>query len=213
MDLKQAATVCLISLFSAMLVVLIARSLDNQAASRLEPQLAAIAEELRAIRHQGGLQKPVDAAQPEAVGNGLVVYYFHSNARCPTCLAVESGTKATLDADFAPQMARGEIVMKMLNYEKASGEVLASKFKVGSPVVVLVKMKDDKITEWKTLGKVMALAGDRAAFSAYVREGIQSFLTTNKPEVNKPATNTPTTNKSVTPESTSPPLPAIPLPK
>ena len=46
MELKNALAICLISLFSATLVVLIARSLDSAAASRLEPQLAKIAEEL-----------------------------------------------------------------------------------------------------------------------------------------------------------------------
>ena len=55
MELKNAAAVCLISLFSATLVVLIARALDSQAASRLEPQLASIVEELQAIRKQGGI--------------------------------------------------------------------------------------------------------------------------------------------------------------
>ena len=50
MELKNALTVCLISLFSATLVVLIARSLDSQAAARLEPQLARIAAELEALR-------------------------------------------------------------------------------------------------------------------------------------------------------------------
>ena len=37
MELKNALAVCLISMFSATLVVLIARALDLQAASRLEP--------------------------------------------------------------------------------------------------------------------------------------------------------------------------------
>ena len=55
MELKNAAAVCLVSMFSATLVLLIARSLDNQAAARLEPQLASIAEELQAIRTQGGI--------------------------------------------------------------------------------------------------------------------------------------------------------------
>ena len=47
MELKNAVAVCLISLFSATIVVLIARSLDSQAASQLQPQLTSIAEELR----------------------------------------------------------------------------------------------------------------------------------------------------------------------
>ena len=54
-EYKNAVTVCLISLFSATLVVLIARSLDSHAASQLEPQLARIAEELQTIREQGGI--------------------------------------------------------------------------------------------------------------------------------------------------------------
>ena len=58
MELKNAVAVCLISLFSATLVVLIARSLDSQAASRLEPQLAEIVEELRALREGGGIAAP-----------------------------------------------------------------------------------------------------------------------------------------------------------
>ena len=45
MDMKNACAVCLISLFSATLVVLIARSLDLQSTSRLEPQLARIADQ------------------------------------------------------------------------------------------------------------------------------------------------------------------------
>jgi hypothetical protein len=62
----------------------------------------------------------------------------------------------------------------------------------------LVKMKDGKIAEWKGLGKVMALAGDKPAFSTYVRDGIQNFLETNKPAASEPPVKS---------------LPAIPLPK
>ena len=55
MELKNAVTICLISLFSATLVLLIARALDLQAAARLEPQLARIVEELEALQQQGGI--------------------------------------------------------------------------------------------------------------------------------------------------------------
>ena len=97
MELKNAVAVCLISLFSATLVVLIARSLDSQAASRLEPQLASIVEELQALRKQGGIAaSPGAAANAETAADGLVVYYFHSNTRCPTCQSIESQAKETV---------------------------------------------------------------------------------------------------------------------
>ena len=74
MELKNAVAVCLISLFSATLVVLIARALDSQAASRLEPQLAKIVDELQAIRKQGGIAaSPGNASNTETAADGLVV--------------------------------------------------------------------------------------------------------------------------------------------
>ena len=107
MDLKNAVAVCLISLFSATLVVLIARALDSQAASRLEPQLASIVEELQAIRKQGGIAaSPGTAANTETAADGLVVYYFHSNTRCPTCQSIESQAKETVQTDFASQLSQ-----------------------------------------------------------------------------------------------------------
>ena len=64
MELRHALAICLLSFFSATLVLLIARALDMQAASQLQPQLAEIVEELRALRKQGGV-----AATPALASN------------------------------------------------------------------------------------------------------------------------------------------------
>jgi hypothetical protein len=205
MDLKNAAAVCLISLFSATLVVLIARSLDSQAAARLEPQLIAIAEELQAIRKQSG---PVE--------DELIVYYFHNNQRCETCVAIESQTKATLEADFAPQLKSREIVWKIRNFQEPAGMKLAETFKVTDPVVVLVRMKNGEMEDWKALKKVRGLYDDKEAFRKYVRDEIvamraaQKTMTSAKASTPAPA---PTKEPSeVTPKEKSPP-PMVPPPK
>ena len=181
MNLKNAIAVCLISLFSATLVVLIARMLDSQAASQLEPQLASIVEELRAIRKQGGAARTPDAASPsESVGDGLVVYYFHSNFRCPTCRAVESQAKEAVEAGFAPQLNRSEITWKILNYEKPAGAELARKFEIKDPAIVVARVKDDRVRDWKRLDKVLALVDDKAAFAKYLRDEIEQMLAPEK---------------------------------
>jgi hypothetical protein len=202
MDLKNAAAVCLISLFSATIVVLIARALDSQAASQLEPQLTAIAEELHAIRTQGGLAAAPSNLALETVADGLVVYYFHNNFRCETCLAIEAQTKETLDADFARQLSQGEIVWKILNFQKPSGMKLADKFAVKDPVVVLARMKNNEIADWKSLDKVRGLVGDKEAFRKYVRGEIQRMLPSDK----QPAPIVPT------PSDEAPPSIPIPTP-
>lgn len=177
MELKNAVAVCLISLFSATLVVLIARSLDSQAASRLEPQLARIVEELEAIRASGGIAtSPGATAKGGSLRDGLVVYYFHSNTRCPTCQAIESQSYETVQAEFAQQLDNGEIVWKTLNYEEPSASELATKFEIQMPVVVLARMKEGQIQDWNRLDQVWGVVGDKPAFAEYIRTEIGEML-------------------------------------
>ncbi len=181
MELKNAVAVCLISLFSATLVVLIARSLDSQAASQLEPQLAAIVEELRALRSQGGVSTASgSAADVAAVSNGLVVYYFHSNVRCPTCQSIESQAEETVRTHFASQLKSGEMTWKVVNYEQPAAKSLATKFEIQMPVVVLAKMKEGRMENWKRLDEVWAVVGDKPAFTKYVRGAIERMLSPGK---------------------------------
>jgi hypothetical protein len=177
MELRNAIAVCLISLFSATLVVMIARALDSQAASRIEPQLASIVEELQAIRKQGGISvSPSAAAKSDSVEEGLVVYYFHSNTRCPTCQAIESQSHETVQGDFKAQLNRGEMVWKILNYEQPAAKDLAKKFEIQMPVVVLAKMNAGQVQGWKRLDEVWGLVGDKPAFAAYLRKEINKML-------------------------------------
>ncbi len=177
MELKNAAAVCLISLFSATLVVLIARSLDSQAAARLEPQLASIVEELRALRGQGGIAAaPSASTTAETVNDGLVVYYFHSNTRCPTCRSIQSQAQETVQTCFSSQLGNGKVIWKIVNYEQPAAKPLATKFEIQIPVVVLAEMKDGQVQNWKRLDKVWALVGDKPAFTKYVRGEIERML-------------------------------------
>jgi hypothetical protein len=206
MELKNAVAICLISLFSATLVVLIARSLDSQAASQLEPQLARIVEELEAIRKQGGGPAGTGSTtQVDAVDDGLVVYYFHSNTRCPTCQAIESQAHETVQADFAAPLQHGEIQWKTLNYEKPAAGALAKQFDIQMPVVVLAKMQAGRMQTWKRLDEVWALVNDKEAFAKYIRDEIRSLFET---EPSSPAASDASSAAGVAPADLPIPSPA-----
>jgi hypothetical protein len=218
MELKNAVAVCLISMFSATLVVLIARSLDNQAASRLEPQLAQIVEELHAIRTQGGgataLGNPPAA---QALDDGLVVYYFHGDIRCPTCRAIESQTHETVQNDFAAQLESGKMAWKILNYEKPNSADLAKKFDVHMANVVLAEMDGGEIKNWKRLDQVWALVGDKPVFADFIRTEISEMLKESAPPTDPPEESN-LLDRPV-PDTPAPPLPQsdapadLPLPE
>jgi len=177
MNLKQAAAVCLISFFSATLVLLIARALDLQAASRLEPQLEQIVAELQALRKQGGIVAgPGGGGKATSMDDGLMVYYFHSNTRCDTCRAIQSQSHETVQSSFASQLDRGEMVWKVLNYEEAAGAELAEGFEIHMPSVVLARMESGQIKDWRRLDRVWALVSDKPAFAEYIRDEISQML-------------------------------------
>jgi len=177
MDLKNAAAVCLISLFSATLVVLIARSLDSQAASRLEPQLTKIAEELQAIRKQGGMPAASGGeAASQAADDALMVYYFHG-VRCPTCRSAEANARETLEAEYASQLEKGEVIWKVLDYmTDPTAKAMAQDFGVTTAAIVLVKMKEGRIDTWNRLDRTLALAEDKPALAAYLQGEINEML-------------------------------------
>ncbi len=177
MELRNAIAVCLITLFCATLVLLMARWLDLQAASRLEPQLARIVEELEAIRKSGGMALGSGvAAENESPDDALMVYYFHGNVRCATCTSIESQTRDAVESTFASQLESGEVVWKILNYEKPEGEELGKRFDVLMPVVVLARMKGGQIDDWKRLDEVWALVGNSSAFSQFIEQEIGRML-------------------------------------
>lgn len=177
MDLKNAVAVCLISLFSATIVVLIARTLDLHAASQLEPSLVKIAAELEAIRKQGGgLAVQGDTASQTELSDGLIVYYFHGKQRCPSCRAIESQAYDVVRKDFAGPLADGKIAWEVINYEKPGAAAMAKMFDVQMAVVVLAKMNQGRIERWKRLDEVWGLYDDPPKFAAFVRQEISDML-------------------------------------
>jgi hypothetical protein len=197
--------------------VLIARALDSQAASRLEPQLAAIVEELHAIRKQGGIATAADAEVKKTAeeGDGLMVYYFHGDVRCPTCRAIESQAKEVVDSQYAKQLESGAIAWKVFNYQKGAGVAVGKQFKVDLPVIVVARMRDGKVQAWKRLDEVWALVNDKPAYAKFIGEEIDRMLTGGEPTPAskketppEPASKTASTAESPTPPDVS----ELPLP-
>jgi hypothetical protein len=177
MELKNAVSVCLISLFSASLVVLVARTLDLQAASKIEPQLASIVEELRAIRGQGGLAlDPSAAAAPATTQDSTMVYYFHSSFRCQTCRDLETQAHEVVRSDFADRLATGAVQWQTINYDQGPGKEMAKQFDISMPMVVVARIEGGKMTRWKSLDRIWALLEDKQAYAAFVRNEIQQML-------------------------------------
>ncbi|MGD9128434.1 MAG: nitrophenyl compound nitroreductase subunit ArsF family protein [Planctomycetia bacterium] len=196
MEFKNAVAVCLISFFSASLVVLIARSLDLHAASEIRPELEQIRGELHALRAQlagkevGDLGPVSDAAE---VTDGVVVYFAHSSERCPDCRELERQAHEAIQSGFAEELKDGKVVWQVRDYEKPNGAFLEKDYGVYTSTVVLVRMKDGKAVDGKhldeSLGKVKQ--GLDKELIDYIQGEVRAMLDREEPTEELSPENTP----------------------
>lgn len=74
-------------------------------------------------------EKAVDA-------NQVVVYYFHSKQRCPTCLRIQEITEMTIREDFADN---GNVIFEEVDYSEARNEKLADKYEIAMSSLIIAK--------------------------------------------------------------------------
>lgn len=74
----------------------------------------------------------------------IEILYFHGAKRCVTCRAVETHTKALLDSVYAKQIAKGEIVYKVIDISKKENEAIANKYEVTWSTLLINDWKDGK---------------------------------------------------------------------
>ena len=149
MKLKNAATVFLVAFLATSIVMLIVRL--------TETPTPTVTEE-------------------NQFDNGLMVYYFHSNVRCPTCESIEKQAYITVHKNFAPELYSKAIGWKILNYQEPQNVDLAKQFDLQMPVVVLAEMHNGEIVDSQRLDQVWALYTDEPAFEQYIKSSISGML-------------------------------------
>jgi len=163
MKLKSVVTIGLLLFVAASVVVLVVKSLRQDA----EP----------AIGDTSALEAPADTVEPEPVRDGLIAYYFHGNTRCPTCESIESYAHEAVEAGFPEQLADGGLNWRVINYEAPGNQHFATDYGIVAPTVVLVEMSEGSQTDWKNLDRVWELVmGEKDAFVEYVRTETRAML-------------------------------------
>ena len=122
--------------------------------------------------------QPTLAAQesPRAFQDGVLVYLFHGNYRCPTCLNIEASTKEVLETKFADALRSGKVVVKELNYEQPENKDYIQKYQLIAPTVVMVRVENGKETRFENLMDVWQLVGEKEKFHEFIESNLQKFL-------------------------------------
>ncbi len=91
----------------------------------------------------------VEPAAPEQDpdGDAIMVYYFHFERRCATCVAVETESEKALQELYPDRVRTGDIKFVSVNLEDKSNDALAGKLGVDGQSLLVVKGgKQDNLT-------------------------------------------------------------------
>ncbi len=145
-----------------------ARAVSAAEAARVSAPPAAIPEPPASV--------PAAAPPPAALPSTVFVTYFHTTARCTSCLKIEDLTASTMTTRFAAPIADKRIVWRSVNLDEAANTHFAKDYGLFTKSVVVSEIRDGREVRWKNLDKVWNLLGDPEEFQAYVEKEVQGFL-------------------------------------
>lgn len=122
-------------------------------------------------------QKADITQSTETIGDSkLIVYYFHTTARCVSCHKIEQYTKEAVEKYFFDEIARGRLDFKMLNVEEPPNKHFVQDYQLYTKSVVISKIIDGKEAAFKNLDKVWQFLRNKEKFYSYIKDETEKLL-------------------------------------
>jgi hypothetical protein len=131
----------------------------------------AIAASPTAIVTPAG-QSPTATSGPRRV----IIYYFHTTARCPTCYKIEEYTKEAVRAGFTEELKMDRLEFLTINVDAPENQHYVNDYGLYTKSVVLSEIVNGRQTRFKNLTQVWELHQDKEAFIKYLNVEISAFL-------------------------------------
>ena len=115
--------------------------------------------------------------QPANVtADSVVVYYFHGNRRCRTCMGIQRAIQTTVSERFAAETASGALVFREVNIDEPANAHFVKDFNLSSSSMVVVAKSGQKTVKWENCSQVWPLAHKETELAAYAEKQIRSYL-------------------------------------
>jgi len=106
----------------------------------------------------------------------VAAMYFHRTQRCPTCKRISAFIEEAVKTAFAPEMKQNVVQLYLIDYQDERNAKYTKSYKVTRPTLVLVNVKDGRVTAWQPMPKVWSLVGKKDEFFKYVQDGVRGYL-------------------------------------
>lgn len=106
----------------------------------------------------------------------LIVYYFHTNFRCHSCVTIEKLARQAVTDGFSNELKNGRIEFREVNVEENGNEHFTKDYELYTKSVILSDMKNGKEASWKNLEKVWQLLQNEQKFIDYIQTEVKALL-------------------------------------
>ncbi len=119
---------------------------------------------------------PVAAPAPAEPPTTIFVTYFHTTARCTSCIKIENLTEMTMTTRLSGPVAEKRVVFRSVNVDEPANAHFVKDYGLYTKSVVVSEVKGGFEVRWKNLDQVWHLLGNPESFQAYVEKEVQGFL-------------------------------------
>ena len=108
--------------------------------------------------------------------DGVVVTYFTTDVRCPSCLKIEALSRETVATRFPEDFGSGRVVFRVVNTDQPENKHFLDDYKLVSKTVIVSRRQDGKEQDWVNLQDVWLKLDEPAAFQSYVGDAVKRSL-------------------------------------
>ncbi len=105
----------------------------------------------------------------------VVAIYFHRTQRCPTCLKMGSYSEEAIGSGFATQLKGGTVEFHYIDFQNKNNAAFTKAYGITGPALIVAKVVDNKVTEFKNLKDIWTNVGDKKAFLKYVQDNVVAY--------------------------------------
>jgi hypothetical protein len=118
---------------------------------------------------------PVGASQ-EAPDAQVLVTYFYTTYRCPTCKKLEAYSRQAIEEGFPRELEEKKIVFSTYNVDEPENSHYTEDYELVTKSLIISLTRNGKEIKWTNLADIWKLVGNQEKFKAYVRSETQAYL-------------------------------------
>lgn len=106
----------------------------------------------------------------------LVVTYFYTSFRCPTCHKIEELSAKAVKTNFDKELKSGKVVWQTINVDEPENKHYTNDYQLYSKHLIVSEVKDGEEVRWKDLKDIWTHVRKDEKFDNYVKTEIADWL-------------------------------------